>query len=208
MTFASREEAGKRLGQWLREQGLRADMVLGLPRGGVVVAAEVARFLNLPLDVLVVRKIGHPLHREFALGAIAEGGVVVLDEAVIGPNPIMRAELIGIIEEERQRLLEYQSRFHQNPALNLAGRTVLLVDDGLATGATTEAAILSARAQNAQQVFVAAPVASTHAVQRLKPVADEILALWIDPDFDAVGRYYDIFGQTTDEEVLGLLKAA
>ena len=207
MTFASREDAGKRLGQWLREQGLQADAVLGLPRGGVVVAAEVARFLNLPLDVLIVRKIGHPLHREFAVGALAEGGVVILDDAVIGHNPIIRAELNEIIEEEKQRLLAYQSRFHNQPP-NLAGRTVLLVDDGLATGATTEAAILSAKGQNAQKVFVAAPVASTHAVERLKPVADDVLALWVDPDFDAVGRYYDVFSQTTDEEVLGLLKAA
>jgi predicted phosphoribosyltransferase len=92
--------------------------------------------------------------------------------------------------------------------LNLAGRTVLVVDDGLATGATTEAAILSAKAQKACKIIVAAPVASTHAVERLKRVADDVLALWVDPDFDAVGRYYDVFSQTTDEEVLGLLKAA
>jgi predicted phosphoribosyltransferase len=208
MTFASREDAGKRLGQWLHDQGLQADVVLGLPRGGVVVAAEVARYLNLPLDVLIVRKIGHPLHREFAVGALAEGGVVILDDAVIGYNPIIRAELSQIVEEEKQRLLAYQSRFHSNQPLNLTGRTVLLVDDGLATGATTEAAILSAKAQNAQKVVVAAPVASTHAVERLKPVADDVRALWVDPDFDAVGRYYDVFSQTTDEEVLGLLKAA
>jgi predicted phosphoribosyltransferase len=208
MTFASREDAGKRLGQWLHDQGLHADVVLGLPRGGVVVAAEVARYLNLPLDVLIVRKVGHPLHREFAVGALAEGGVVILDDAVIGYNPIIRAELSQIVEEEKQRLLAYQSRFHPNQPLNLTGRTVLLVDDGLATGATTEAAILSAKAQNAQKVVVAAPVASTHAVERLKPVADDVFALWVDPDFDAVGRYYDVFSQTTDEEVLGLLKAA
>ena len=208
MTFASREDAGKRLGQWLHDQGLHADVVLGLPRGGVVVAAEVARYLNLPLDVLIVRKVGHPLHREFAVGALAEGGVVILDDAVIGYNPIIRAELRQIVEEEKQRLLAYQSRFHPHQPLNLTGRTVLLVDDGLATGATTEAAILSAKAQNAQKVIIAAPVASTHAVERLKPVADDVLALWVDPDFDAVGRYYDVFSQTTDEEVLGLLKVA
>jgi putative phosphoribosyl transferase len=208
MTFASREDAGKRLGQWLRDKGLQADVVLGLPRGGVVVAAEVAHLLNLPLDVLIVRKIGHPLHREFAVGALAEGGVVILDHTVIGNNPIIRAELDEIIGEEKQRLQAYQSRFHHSQQLNLAGRTVLLVDDGLATGATTEAAILSAKAQAAQKVIVAAPVASTHAVERLRSAADDVLALWVDPDFDAVGRYYDSFSQTTDEEVLGLLKAA
>jgi predicted phosphoribosyltransferase len=208
MTFASREDAGKRLGQWLHDQELQADVVVGLPRGGVVVAAEVARLLNLPLNVLIVRKIGHPLHREFAVGALAEGGVVVLDDAVVGHNPVIRAELNDIVEEENQRLLAYQSRFHRDRALNLAGRTVLVVDDGLATGATTEAAILSAKAQKACKIIVAAPVASTHAVERLKRVADDVLALWVDPDFDAVGRYYDVFSQTTDEEVLGLLKAA
>jgi predicted phosphoribosyltransferase len=208
MTFASREDAGKRLGQWLRDKGVQPDLVLGLPRGGVVVAAEVAHFLNVPLDVLIVRKIGHPLHREFAVGALAEGGVVILDEAVIGSNPIIRVELDEIIEEEKQRLQVYQSRFHQNQTPSVASRTVLLVDDGLATGATTEAAVLSAKSQGARRVVVAAPVASTHAVERLCPIADEVLVLWIDPDFDAVGRYYESFSQTTDEEVLGLLKAA
>src|SRR5215470_1144084 len=108
MMFASREDAGQKLGRFLRQEGVEADLVLGLPRGGVVVAAEVARELQVPLDVLVVRKIGHPLHREFAVGALAEGGVVLLDEAVIGNNPIVRAELAGIIEEEKGRLRAYQ----------------------------------------------------------------------------------------------------
>lgn len=208
MTFASREDAGKRLGRWLHDKEVRADIVLGLPRGGVVVAAEVARFLNIPLDVLIVRKIGHPLHREFAVGALAEGGVVLLDEAAIGKNPIVRAELTHVIEEEKQRLRDYQSRFHSSQAPALLDRAVLIVDDGLATGATTEAAVLSAKNQGARKVIVAAPVASTHALERLRSVADDILALWTDPDFDAVGHYYDSFSQTTDEEVLGLLKAA
>src|SRR5215467_8650820 len=102
MEFASREDAGQKLGAFLRDRGIRADLVLGLPRGGVVVASEVARILNAPLDVLIVRKIGHPLHREYAVGAMAEGGVVVFDEAVIGSNPIIRLELNEVIEEEKQ----------------------------------------------------------------------------------------------------------
>lgn len=206
--FASREDAGQKLGRFLRQQGVEADLVIGLPRGGVVVAAEVARELHVPLDVLIVRKIGHPLHREFALGALAEGGVVVLDEAVIGNNPIVRAELNEIIEEEKDRLGTYQARFRHGRLQNLQGKAVLLVDDGLATGATTEAAVLSARKQGARHITVAAPVASTNAMQRLERVADAVIALWVDPEFDAVGRYYDVFSQTTDEEVLGLLKAA
>jgi predicted phosphoribosyltransferase len=208
MVFASREEAGQRLGRWLQSRGLQADLVLGLPRGGVVVAAEVAHVLQVPLDVLIVRKIGHPLHREFAVGAMAEADVVVLDETAIGNNPIVRAELREVIREETERLQGYQTRFHREGLSTLANKTVLLVDDGLATGATTEAAVLSAQKQGAQRITVAAPVASAHAVERLQRLADEVVALCVDPDFDAVGRYYETFSQTTDEEVLDLLKAA
>ena len=205
--FASREEAGLKLGRLLQDQGVRADLVLGLPRGGVVVAAEVARALRLPLDVLLVRKIGHPWHREYAVGALAENGVIVLDEDVIGATAVMRAELEPVIKEEKERLRAYQARFHPEGAPALAGKTVLLVDDGLATGATTEAAVLSVRRQKALSVVVAAPVASAHAVERLARVADEVRVLRMDPDFEAVGRYYEVFAQTTDEEVMELLRA-
>ena len=192
----------------MKELGVQADLVLGLPRGGVVVAAEVAALLMLPLDVLVVRKIGHPLHREFAVGALAECGVVVLDDTVIGHNPIIRSELEQVIAEEKQRLENYEGRYHCAPRLHLEHKAVLLVDDGLATGATTEAAVRSAREQGARLITVAAPVASASAVERLAKVADQVVALLVDPEFDAVGRYYDTFAQTTDEEVIGLLKAA
>ncbi len=208
MVFASREDAGRKLGNFLQSRGVRADEVLGLPRGGVVVAAEVARVLGVPLDVLIVRKVGHPLQREFAVGALAEADVLVLDPHVLGPNPSLRAELRGVIEEERERLKAYESRFHRAGGRSLENKTVLLVDDGLATGATTEAAVLSARKQKAQRVIVAAPVASTHAVDRLQKVTEEVLALHVDAGFDAVGRYYDEFAQTTDEQVMALLSAA
>src|SRR5512138_3731619 len=113
MVFASREESGRKLGEWLQNRGLRVDVVLGLPRGGVVVASEVARILGVPLDVLIVRKIGHPLHREFAVGAMAEGGVVLVDERVIGSNRLVRSQLEEVISEETQRLQQYESRFHR-----------------------------------------------------------------------------------------------
>jgi putative phosphoribosyl transferase len=203
--FASREDAGVKLGRCLLEQGVRADLVLGLPRGGVVVAAGVADALHLPLDVLIVRKIGHPWHREFAVGALAENGVVLLDEAVVGTNPVIRAELQEVIAEEKDRLRSYQARFHPQGAPDLAAKTVLLVDDGLATGATTEAAVVSARKQKPRAILVAAPVASTSAVERLTRVADQVRVLCEDPGFDAVGGYYEVFSQTTDEEVLALL---
>ena len=205
--FASREDAGRKLGHYLLEQDIRPDIVLGLPRGGVVVAAEVANILQVPLDVLIVRKIGHPLHREFAVGALAEPDVVLLDDAVIGHNPIIRMQLKQVITEEQERLQRYGETFHRNGLPNLTNKTVLLVDDGLATGATTEAAVEAVRRKDARLVIVAAPVASTNAVERLSRLADDVRILIVDPDFDAVGRYYESFSQTSDEEVLNLLLA-
>ena len=205
--FASREDAGRKLGHYLLEQDIRPDIVLGLPRGGVVVAAEVANILQVPLDVLIVRKIGHPLHREFAVGALAEPDVVLLDDAVIGHNPIIRMQLKQVITEEQERLQRYGEIFHRNGLPNLTNKTVLLVDDGLATGATTEAAVEAVGRKDARLVIVAAPVASTNAVERLSRLADDVRILIVDPDFDAVGRYYESFSQTSDEEVLNLLHA-
>jgi predicted phosphoribosyltransferase len=208
MRFASRTDAGHRLGQHLREQGIEADLVLGLPRGGVVVAAGVARALQRPLDVLIVRKIGHPWQREFAVGALAEPDVVIFDQTFKWKNPLARAELDGVIAEEKERLREYRSQFHGDAVPELEGKKILLVDDGLATGATAEAAVLSAKQQKARRVIIAAPVASTHAVERLRRVADDVLVLFEDAGFGAVGQYYGEFSQTTDAEVMALLRAA
>ena len=208
MRFASRTDAGHRLGQHLREQGIEADLVLGLPRGGVVVAAGVARALQRPLDVLIVRKIGHPWQREFAVGALAEPDVVIFDQTFQWKNPLARAELDGVIAEEKERLREYRSQFHRVAVPVLEGKMILLVDDGLATGATAEAAVLSAKQQKARRVIIAAPVASTHAVERLRSVADDVLVLFEDAGFGAVGQYYGEFSQTTDAEVMALLRAA
>ena len=203
--FTSRQEAGQRLGRQLQQEGFECDLVLGLPRGGVVVAAEVAHILDLPLDVVIVRKIGHPWHREFAVGALAENGVVVLDQNVVR-HPLVAAELHEIIAEEKQRLRSYQEKFHGHELPELAGKCVIVVDDGLATGATTEAAVLALRKQEARKIIVVAPVASTNAVERLAKVADELRFLNIDAEFDAVGRYYESFAQTSDEQVLELLQ--
>ena len=206
MRFASRADAGGRLGQYLLESRVEADIVLGLPRGGVVVAAGVARALQRSLGVLVVRKIGHPWQREFAVGALAEPDVVIIDEPLKWNNPLARVELDGVISEEQGRLREYCLKFHRDGAPSLEGKNILLVDDGLATGATAEAAVLSARQQKARRVIIAAPVASTHAVGRLRRVADEVAVLLEDPDFEAVGQYYREFSQTTDAEVMALLR--
>lgn len=203
--FASREDAGRRLGHYLLEHDVRPDIILGLPRGGVIVAGEVANILQLPLDVIVVRKIGHPLHREFAVGALGEPDVVVLDDSVVGRNPLIRLQLKQVIEEEQERLRQCGEIFHRDGLPDLADKSVLLVDDGLATGATTEAAVEAVKRKEARRVIVAAPVASTNAVERLSRVANDVRILLVDPDFDAVGRYYESFSQTTDEEVLDLL---
>ena len=208
MRFASRTDAGRQLGQRLLELGVKADWVLGLPRGGVVVAAGVASALQRPLDVLIVRKIGHPWQREFAVGALAEPDVVVFDKSFKWKNPLARFQLDSVVEEELKRLREYRSQFHASAAPALEGKMVLLVDDGLATGATAEAAVLSAKQQKARRVIVAAPVASTHAVKRLRRVADDVAVLFEDAGFEAVGQYYDEFSQTSDVEVTALLRAA
>jgi predicted phosphoribosyltransferase len=208
MKFASRQDAGRRLGQHLDEQNVDVDLVLGLPRGGVVVAAEVARLLQCPLDVLVVRKIGHPMHREFAVGALAEPDIVIFNEASLSEIPVPRSQLDGVVAEEIARLREYRQRFHHSDAPTLHNKIVLLVDDGLATGTTAEAAVLSARKQGVRRIIVAAPVASRNAVERLRRVADDVLTLVVDPGFAAVGQYYDEFSQTSDEEVIALLRDA
>ena len=202
--FRTRAEAGQQLAAHLLARGLRADLVLGLPRGGVIVAAEVACALKLPLDALVVRKIGHPHHREVAVGAMAEDGTMKLDDG-LGHWFIPTAELDAVIAEETARLKDYRSKFHVRTPLNLCGKRILIVDDGLATGATAEVAVLSARHCGAGTICVAVPVASPGAVTRVEKVADAVTALCIDPEFEAVGCYYASFPQTTDDEVIHIL---
>jgi predicted phosphoribosyltransferase len=208
MSFASRQDAGQKLGRHLLHESVEVDVVLGLPRGGVIVAAEVAHTLQRPLDVLIVRKIGHPLHREFAVGALAENDIVLLDEKTIGATTeIARSKLVEIIQEEKERLEEYQLKFHSGAAADISGKSVVLVDDGLATGATMEAAVLSAKKQGARKVIVAVPVGSTSSIIKLERVADAVVSLIDDPGFNAVGAYYEEFSQTEDEEVMDLLRA-
>lgn len=205
MRFISREEAGRELGEHLAKRNVPPDVILGLPRGGVVVAAEVARVLERPLGVLVVRKIGHPRHREYAIGALAEHDVVLLDNAAMLDSHVIQSELQDVIAEESGRLHGYESKFHYTDEPALSGKSIVIVDDGLATGATAEAAVRSAQKQSARTVMVAVPVASTDAFGRLRAIADEVLALLVDTQFYSVGQYYDYFPQTTDEEVMALL---
>jgi predicted phosphoribosyltransferase len=207
MKFASRQEAGRKLGLHFLSRGIQADVVLGLPRGGVIVAAEVAKALACPLDILVVRKIGHPRFREFAVGALAEAEVVVLDESALKTANVRQEELEEVIAEEKIRLKDYVEKFGFGERATLAGKCVIVVDDGLATGATTEAAVQSARRQGAKTITVGTPVASGSGFKRLAKVADHVIALLVDPAFEAVGQYYWSFPQTTDEEVITVLSA-
>jgi predicted phosphoribosyltransferase len=208
MTFASRQDAGRALGEYLAATEVPADVVLGLPRGGVVVAAEVAACLHCPLDVLVVRKIGHPMFREFAVGALAEHSVVVLDETVLQRSRVDQKQLDAVIREETRRLEEYQHRFARPDRPPRRDKVVVIVDDGLATGATLEAAVQSAHREEARQVVVAVPVASKSGAERIRKVCDQFYSLLVDPLFEAVGQYYDFFLQTTDAEVQDLLEHA
>lgn len=181
-------------------------MVLGLPRGGVVTACEVAKSLDLPLDIVVPRKIGAPGNPEFAIGAIAEDGEPILEQAYVEMTCASEGYLQNVIGEERKearrRLKLYRGR---RPPLNLEDKTAILVDDGVATGATMRAAVESARAKGAEKVVVAVPVIAADTIPKLEKVADKVVYLDAPVDFGAVGRFFREFAQTTDEEVVKLL---
>ncbi|MDM0031609.1 phosphoribosyltransferase [Variovorax sp. J22P271] len=208
MEFKDRRDAGRALAKALQAwRGRPGVLVLALPRGGVPVAWEVARALGAPLDVLVVRKLGFPGQEEYAMGAIASGGVRVMGE-VDGGWPVSARELEAVVAREQAELVRREQRYRAGrPPLDLAGRVLILVDDGLATGATMSAAVQAARAGRPQRVIVAVPVASTEAVQGLGALADEVVCLFTPEHFRAVGLWYQDFGQTSDEEVCRLLDA-
>ncbi len=209
MPFRDREEAGRRLGA--RLAGLRgeAPVVLALPRGGVPVAFEVARALGAPLEVLVARKLGAPGNPEYALGAIAEGGALVLDDVAVAEAGAGEAQLAGLLERETAELARRVRAYRgDRPLPPLAGRTAILVDDGIATGRTTLAAVRALRRLEPRRLVVAAPVAAAQTAASLRREVDELVCL-VEPEvFFAVGSWYERFGQTTDDEVRALLERA
>jgi predicted phosphoribosyltransferase len=208
--FHDRREAGKFLAQALRIPVTAAPIqVLALPRGGVPVAYEVAVALGAPLDVFVVRKLGVPGHEELAMGAIAQGGVRVLNREVIEPLGIPNTVIDRVAALEGAELARRERMYRGAvPAPELAGRTVLLVDDGLATGSTMAAAVNGVRAHDPRRIIVAVPVASREAVEMLREVADECVSVLTPRDFGGVGQWYEDFNQTSDDEVRALLDAA
>jgi predicted phosphoribosyltransferase len=208
--FRNRRDAGKRLATRLKEYaGARDVIVLALPRGGVPVAFEIASALSAPLDVFLVRKLGVPGHAELAMGAIAERDVEVLNHELIEDLGIPPAQVRHVATRERLELERRGLLFREGrEPLDLNGRTVILVDDGLATGATMEAAVAAVRRHTPARVLVAVPVGSREACVRLGRLADALVCLDIPDPFDAVGCWYEEFDQTSDEEVVRLLTSS
>jgi predicted phosphoribosyltransferase len=206
--YTDRIEAGDRLAAELKQYAGRPDVVvLGLVRGGVPVAARVAAALQAPLDVLVVRKLGVPWAPEVAFGALGPGGVVVHNPEVEGY--VSTADVQSVTRAESDELRRREERYRPGrPPLSLEGRVAIIVDDGLATGASARAAVAAARRLNATRVVVAIPVGAPDAVETLRREADEVVCPLAPPDFGAVSRFYQNFPQTSDEEVVALLAAA
>jgi putative phosphoribosyl transferase len=212
MLFQDRFEAGRLLAIQLREYANRPDVtVLALPRGGVPVGCEVARALHVPLDVFVVRKLGVPGQEELAMGAIASGGVRVLNTEVINALGISEQEMEAVAAEQQRELQRREQQYRgQRESLDMRGRIVILVDDGLATGSTMRAAVGALRQQNPKQIVVAVPVAAraTCADFQKEAGADTVICLYTPMEFYAVGQWYRDFPQTSDEEVRQLLARA
>lgn len=208
--FRDRSEAGQLLANRLMEYANRSDVVvLGLPRGGVPVAFAVARALRAPLDVFLVRKLGLPGQRELAIGAIATGGVRVLNDAIVYELDIPKHVIDAIAAEQetelRRRELAYRGH---GAAQEIRGKTVIVVDDGIATGSTMRAAVRAIRRHGCARVVIAAPTAARSTYEDLTDEADELVALMTPENFVAVGQWYENFSQTTDEEVTALLDKA
>ena len=209
MPFIDRVDAGRRLAGKARHLRGEDVVVLGLPRGGVQVAFEVARELGAPLDVLVVRKLGVSFQPEVAMGAVGEGDVLVMIEPVVRRAHVSKAELAEIERRARSELDRRVQQFRRDrPRLALTGRTVVLVDDGIATGATVRAACQVARAQGASRVVVAVPVCSPDTAERLRKEVDELVCLESPAWFFGVGQFYADFRQVSDDEVVDLLRRA
>jgi predicted phosphoribosyltransferase len=208
--FRDRTEGGRMLAEKLRAYANHPDvLVLALPRGGVPVAYEVARALNAPLDVFLVRKLGVPGHEEFAMGAIATGGVRVLNEQVVRALGIPDYVVEAVAAKEQQELARRERLYRGDRAPpDVRGKTVILVDDGLATGSTMQAAVRALRQQNASRIVVGVPVAAPETCELLRQEVDDIICAVTPEPFRAVGLWYEDFSQTTDEEVRDLLERA
>jgi predicted phosphoribosyltransferase len=208
--FRDRHDAGRRLATQLgRYAGNPGVLVLALPRGGVPVAYEVAEALGAPMDVFIVRKLGLPGHEELAMGAIASGGVRVLDEDLMRVAHVGHADLERVTAAERAELARRERQYRgKRPFPDVRGRTVILVDDGLATGSTMRAAVAALRQEGPARIVVAVPVAAPETCDAFLDIADDIICAETPEPFHAVGLWYDDFSQTTDAEVHHLIDRA
>jgi predicted phosphoribosyltransferase len=210
LRFADRIEAGRRLGDELRDRGVVSEdgLVLGIPRGGVVTAAQVARVLELPLDAALARKVGAPGNPELAIGAVGPDGSAVIDEVLARRVGATEEWLARAVEAEQREVAERQRRFRgDRPPLEVDGRLAIVVDDGVATGSTAAAVGRWLAGSGAVRRVLAVPVAPPHTTDRLGGVYDEVVVLASPPDFYAVGEFYADFRQVTDDEVRELLRA-
>lgn len=203
--FTDRRQAGQLLAQRLEKyKGAKDVLILALPRGGVIVAAEVAKLLRLPLDIIITRKIGHPANPEYAVGACGEH-VLFTGPQARDIDPEYLGKEVKVQREEIKR--RYQAYLGQKPLADLKNKTVIIIDDGIATGLTMQAAIEEAKSQKPEKIIVAVPVAPPDAVKKIRPMTDELIVLDIPFMFFAVGQFYENFPQTTDEEVIEILKS-
>jgi putative phosphoribosyl transferase len=205
--FRNRQDAGRRLADRLEALRDERPVVVGLPRGGVPVAAEVASALDAPLDVIIVRKLGVPAQPELGMGAIGEDGVRVLNHTVVRAAGVP-ADAIDAVERRERAEVERRARRYRGDRarVSLDGRTVVVVDDGIATGGTARAAVQVARAQGARRVVLAVPVAPPDTVEEMRAVADDVVCVESPRGFAAVGQWYEDFTQTSDDEVVRLLR--
>ncbi len=205
--FKDRIDAGIKLGLALRDFNIEDPIVLGIPRGGVIVAVEVAKILKAPLDIAIARKIGAPFDREYAIGAINSLGSVILNEASIRelgiPNDYIEKTVKEELEEIKRRLSIYRG---ERDTINIRDKSVIIVDDGLATGLTTLSVVKGVKVNNPKKIIVAVPVASYEAIKRIEGEA-EVFALYVPEYFYAVGQFYEDFHQVTDEEVIYALNS-
>jgi putative phosphoribosyl transferase len=208
--FRDRRDAGSQLAERLAHYAGRSDtIVLALPRGGVPVAYEIARAIVAPLDVFLVRKLGLPGHEEFAIGAIASGGVRVLNEETLRDYGVSREQVDAVVAAEERELARRERQYRDDrPFPSVEGRIVILVDDGLATGSTMRAAIAALRQELPARIIVAVPVAPRETCSELHQIVDEMICLTTPDPFYAVGLWYEDFSQTTDEEVRAYLERA
>lgn len=205
--YRDRADAGRMLAHELEHyRGATGLVIVALPRGGVLVGYEVAQALGAPLDVLVVRKLGAPGQEELAIGAVASGGAQVLNDRVVAELGLREDRIASLAAAGRDELARRERLYRgDREPLDVSGRTVILVDDGLATGATMRVAALAVRAQRPERIAIAVPVAAPQTCEELRADADEIVCAWTPWPFFAVGAWYEDFGQTTDDEVRALL---